>query len=872
MMTTNKPTTQLNEWLDDHWKTIVYNAKEFRAWVHQVLIKPEKETIQLSAKTFRWHLKEIILCIVLAFLLAKVDKVQHFFTSFAIDIKVHSYSFSDFFLAFSSNGLVVLWLSYVFWHKPKRLRGWITKLFGDRRDRSYEVHYNLPNGLWWVAVIASMPVLLVNTGLCLSLIRDYDYDQNNPEIPTTKVSDYLTTHPGSVFIVAVLLYLVLVILLKPRTRENISLKQLIKRFWIRLVLFTFSVLIAVILFYFYHELGQVTVFRYIIIGGFIFIPTILLTHFWYFASKCLWKENEIAKEAAAESGKPPFKKLDQYFDLVRYTSYVLSICFFIMLNQKYFTTDERFSQIAGPVAVLLFVFIFYYQTWDLILHNVTQFRRNLAFIVLLLSVSMSGRKEHFQIKYNGIQPAGCLKRSDLEQFFLHWAYDRFQTDTSSGKTNPVFYLVAAEGGGSRSGAWTSSVLTELDAQSGGQFRRNCFAISSVSGGSIGAAVTLSLWDNALQTGQIDNIYQNTDTSSRTNARQNRKDAVYLQKIFKRNYISTAIAGIFFYDFWQSVPLINLFYTSNYSRTDRHQDEENDAVGKALSGAIGGRANNYKTYFKHTSFLRLYYSQAERDTIPEPKTDLPLFFPNTTRVEDGRRGILSPVDMLIIDSCTQFYNPFIAAVDVIGMAAGENPFRSLSISEAAGLSQLFPFVNSNVSVSDSTGRFMDGGAYENMGLTTLFEVRLALDRIREKPNMKKLPKEAAERVAEAAGFAKFLESVSFKFVLIYNIDNHKNEEKISKNRASQLTDPLTALLKTPFSGHTDHVYHKLKRTYCTDDIIEFALIDRNKKKNAAQYHQDIVMSRWLSKYEMDTILVRSEKLVNNKLSDLLLSKQ
>jgi hypothetical protein len=52
-------------------------------------------------------------------------------------------------------------------------------------------------------------------------------------------------------------------------------------------------------------------------------------------------------------------------------------------------------------------------------------------------------------------------------------------------------IIAAEGGASRSAAWTLSVMRMLDARTGGAFGRHIFAITSVSGGSL-AAVTYAL--------------------------------------------------------------------------------------------------------------------------------------------------------------------------------------------------------------------------------------------------------------------------------------------------------------------------------------------------------------------------------------------
>ena len=869
-MNTNKPTSGFRNRFANYRQNFQLNLKEFCTWLKDVFIRQDRDIIERSAGTFRWHLKEILLSILLALLFAKVDKVQHFFTSFSIDIKERSYSILEFLWAFCTNGIMVIWLSYVFWHKPKRVKGWISSIFGDRRDRTYDIQYRLPNGLWWVGVVSSMPALLVNTALSISLLKDYNYQPSEQE---TQVSKFVTANTVSIFVIVTVLYLLFCILFKPRLRENTALQTLKKRFLWYSGMFGLTLVVFILLFYYCigaqsegFSLYKTMLFRYAILSAFVFIMPILLTQVWYAASRCLQKE-DIQADADKTGKKKNVKQLDWYFDALRYFSYGVSISIFLMLNQKFFTSSEGFSKIAGPVAVLLFVFIFYYQFWDFITHNVTGIRRNTAFIVLLLALFLAARKEHFQLKFNGITPATVLARTDMETFFLKWAFDRYQKDGWQPQDSASFYLVAAEGGGSRSGAWTSSVLTELDARTHGEFRRNCFAISSVSGGTIGSAVTLSLWDNIIRDAKwketaSENIYT---YYSDKQERSYRTDARYIQRIFGRNYISTAIAGIFFYDFWQSVPLINLLYTSDYSRTDRHQDEENDAVCKALSEMLGKQQNDYKTYFKHSSFLSLYYSQSDRETVPEPVLDIPLFFPNTTRVEDGRRGILSPVLMPSGDTNNRF-NPFISAVDVIGLADKTNHYRSISLSEAAGLSQLFPFVNSNVKVSDQAGRYMDGGAYENMGLTTLYEIRKFLSSVcsdqcnpRDPVFLKQVIQAPDSTLRDFNGF---LSRIKFKVVLIYNIDNHVNEETVEKNPSRQWLDPISALLKTPFSGHTDHIYHKVKKEL-KSDVIEFALIDQN---NAAEYHQDIVMSRWLSKYELTQIFKRSEELVSRHLNN------
>lgn len=73
-------------------------------------------------------------------------------------------------------------------------------------------------------------------------------------------------------------------------------------------------------------------------------------------------------------------------------------------------------------------------------------------------------------------------RLTLEQAYALWR-DQAPRDQQGRR---VMVLVAAEGGASRAGFWTGEVLSTLHQQTGGRLRNAVFAISSVSGGSVGA--------------------------------------------------------------------------------------------------------------------------------------------------------------------------------------------------------------------------------------------------------------------------------------------------------------------------------------------------------------------------------------------------
>lgn len=70
-------------------------------------------------------------------------------------------------------------------------------------------------------------------------------------------------------------------------------------------------------------------------------------------------------------------------------------------------------------------------------------------------------------------------RPDLEAAFAAWS--RAQAGAPK-----ALVVVATEGGASRAGVWTATALQRLNAVTGGALARRTFAISSISGGSVGA--------------------------------------------------------------------------------------------------------------------------------------------------------------------------------------------------------------------------------------------------------------------------------------------------------------------------------------------------------------------------------------------------
>jgi hypothetical protein len=111
-------------------------------------------------------------------------------------------------------------------------------------------------------------------------------------------------------------------------------------------------------------------------------------------------------------------------------------------------------------------------------------------ILLLLAFGFSFFNDNHAVrKLQGGAADNPIARKDIATTFSEWL-GKLNAKYPSEGNHPV-YIVATEGGGIRAAYWTASVLTALQ-DAAPQFSDHVFAISAVSGGSLGAATFTSL--------------------------------------------------------------------------------------------------------------------------------------------------------------------------------------------------------------------------------------------------------------------------------------------------------------------------------------------------------------------------------------------
>jgi hypothetical protein len=274
--------------------------------------------------------------------------------------------------------------------------------------------------------------------------------------------------------------------------------------------------------------------------------------------------------------------------------------------------------------------------------------------------------------------------------------------------------VAAQGGGIYAAIHTASILGGLQEQCP-DFARHLFAISGVSGGSLGAAVF---------TGFL-NHKKREVTGSATDCRP--RPVPYgdslvdvAEQVLYKDMLSPLLAGLLFPDFLQSVVPYPI---ALFDRARRFENAIEEIFGETISqwkNADGGAGN--------------FMAERFRDHW-QPAADAPALVFNTTEVGSGRRRVIAPFvfpgsDIAFLPLWGQFKS---------GSQAAE--IGNLPVSAAAVLSARFPWITPAGSFYDftrdpATGsplldregdpilrkvRLVDGAYFENSGVATALDL-------------------------------------------------------------------------------------------------------------------------------------------------------
>jgi len=264
------------------------------------------------------------------------------------------------------------------------------------------------------------------------------------------------------------------------------------------------------------------------------------------------------------------------------------------------------------------------------------------------------------------------------------AFEKWHTLVQQFPSPHPLYIIATEGGGIRAAYWTGIVLGGLQ-DANPNFATHVFAISGVSGGSLGAVVFDAL------------VAQNDGRSLQDNA----------DYILSRDFLSPALAAMLYPD------LVQRFLPIPIAYFDRGR-----ALELAWERAWRNRMGNDRF---SRSFLDLWPADSQKW--------MPALFLNGTSVEKGNRIVSS--NLRVTDS---FFDVQDAAVKLGPPGAGATKVGcNIPLSTAAHMSARFTYVSPAGRFPDGT-HIVDGGYFENSAATTALEI---LARINEWCAFKKI---------------------------------------------------------------------------------------------------------------------------------------
>ncbi|TBD09820.1 hypothetical protein [Rhizobium ruizarguesonis] len=223
--------------------------------------------------------------------------------------------------------------------------------------------------------------------------------------------------------------------------------------------------------------------------------------------------------------------------------------------------------------------------------------------LLIIAVVVSFWVDNHAVRLSGPAPT----RVQLKDAYAAWK------KPFEGSTKPIpMIFVASEGGASRAGYWTAAVMSQLETETHGEFSKHIFAVSSISGGSLGVA------------GFIATVKDAQAQKAIANGSLNLREAV--SKFVGQDYLSPALAGMLFPDLLQRFFPFSVFPDRATALEVGWEDGWADHCADQMPCDHKSRLSN--------DFMELW-----RDT---PNL-VPVWLVGGAMVEDGRPIITSSVD-------------------------------------------------------------------------------------------------------------------------------------------------------------------------------------------------------------------------------------
>jgi hypothetical protein len=251
-------------------------------------------------------------------------------------------------------------------------------------------------------------------------------------------------------------------------------------------------------------------------------------------------------------------------------------------------------------------------------------------------------------------------------------------------------LIASAGGASRAAYWTGTVLRAFDDRTDGGFFDHVFAISSVSGGTLGA-IGYAAWLSE----------RSPDVEKGKSGADQRRD--FVQNFFGGDYLGPSLGGLLYPDLVQRFLPFRIFPDRASSLEEAFEMGWNSSMNGCRKLPCGAKPDRFAQDYTSLWANALLYKADGRW--------VPLVFANGTHVETGKRIITAPVavDSNVFEDVYDFYALNPAAVRA--STAVLNSARFTLVSPAGRM----------MKEGHTSGGIIDGGYFENGALETLYDL-------------------------------------------------------------------------------------------------------------------------------------------------------
>jgi len=352
-----------------------------------------------------------------------------------------------------------------------------------------------------------------------------------------------------------------------------------------------------------------------------------------------------------------------YYKWFVYTCLVSTLCYLLSINVLHI------ARLVGPFPFILLAFGVLLAFGNVVTAFSVKYKVNFHFILIILAFVIGSAETHAVRLQPNCTTKTKMNRPDLKTYLKIWL-----NKNDDGRDSIDMYFVMSNGGASRSGYWTASVLGRIeDATFHGnkKFSDQVFCLSGTSGGGVGVASYFA----SLR-----------DKHQENNSEYEKSLQAYLHK----DYFTFTFARLLGPDYFHYIiPFINV---DDRAAKLEESFEKSTSTGDTL----------YKIPFD-TSFASFTALTPNNDSI-----NYPLLFINTTRVQDGNPGI---VTNLKVDSAA-----FNNRVDVIGLLPDT---MNITMATASILGARFPYLSPAGRIGNSD--FVDGGYFDNSGAGVVQEL-------------------------------------------------------------------------------------------------------------------------------------------------------